>query len=243
MNLKLLAISFIVAILSGFVHGAIGLGYGMIAMALLTTVMPYSDSAAIVSCALLVVVGNVAWSLRKNICWKLVIGPSIAMLIGKIWGMVLLMHLKSDVLRIALGSFLILYAASQLFDKFRLKIRGTGSQGLIFCFLGGLLGGVFNVSGPAAVIYFQAVCPNDTKMYAACLNFTFFPAAIVGVILHALYGNFSLPVVYACCITVIGVLAAATAGVAIFKRINAKHMKKLTHIYIGIMGAIICMCG
>lgn len=236
----MLLIAFGVALLAGFIHGSIGLGYGMIAMALLTLFLPYTDSAAIVSFALLLVVSQISWSMRKNIDWKLVTGPSIALSVGKVMGIILLMHLQSDVLRIALGVFLIVYSGSQLYEKRRLQIRGTPAMGLFFCFLGGLFGGVFNVSGPAASIYYQAVCGDDTKKYAACLNFTFLPSAVIGICMHIWYGNFNRNVGYACIATFFGVLIATSAGVAILKRLNAAKMRKLTYIYVGLMGIAIC---
>lgn len=243
MEIKILVVSFCVAMLSGFIHGSLGLGYGMIAMTLLTLVMPYTDSAALVSFALLVVVCQICWSMRRDIDWKLVAGPSIALTIGKVLGIVLLMQLHSDVLRISLGVFLLIYSGSQLMEKHSFHIKGTPVQGLLFSFFGGLFGGVFNVSGPAASIYYQATCGNDTRKYAACLNFTFVPSAFVGVAMHAWYGNFNRTVGYACVVTTIGALMASTLGVSVLKRINALKMRKLTYLYIGIMGIAICFSG
>lgn len=243
MNVELLVFNFSVAGVSGFVHGALGLGYGMIAMALLTLVMPYSSGAAIVSWALLLVSCQISWSIRKSIKWGLVIIPCLTMTVGKILGVILLMNLESNILRVALGVFLASYSAIQLAGKDKVCIRGTTAQGAWLCLLGGLFGGVFNVSGPAAAIYYQSVCRDDTKEYAACLNFTFVPAAIIGVIMHIFYGNYTVNVGYACIATAIGVLIFTAAGIAVLKKIDAKRMRKYTYIYIGIMGIMICLFG
>lgn len=241
MNAELLFFNFAVAGISGFIHGSLGLGYGMIAMALLTLIMPYSSGAAIVSWALLIVSCQISWSMRKDIKWNVVLIPSLVMAAGKILGIVLLMQFQSDVLRVALGVFLMFYSILQLAGKDKVSIRGTTLQGAWLCFLGGMLGGVFNVAGPAAAIYYQAVCGNNTKEYAACLNFTFVPAAVTGVAVHAFYGNYMIQVIYESIVTTLGVLIFTAAGIAVLKKIDAQRMKKYTYIYIGVMGLAICL--
>lgn len=243
MEIKILLVALGTAMLSGFIHGFVGLGYGMIAMAILTLVMPYTDSAAIVAFALLIVVSEISWSMRKYIDWKLVVGPSISMTVGKALGIMLMMQLQSNILRIALGIFLIVYSGSQLLKVKNLQICPTRTAGLICGFLGGLLGGVFNVAGPAASIYYQPACGDDTKKYAACLNFTFVPSAVIGVIMHICYGNFRTEVAGAYVATLLGVLITTNLGVSALKRLNAAKLRKLTYAYVGLMGIVICFSG
>lgn len=243
MDIKTILIPFGVAVIAGFIHGAIGLGYGMIAMALLTSCMSYTQGAALVSFTLLMVVFQISWSLRAYIDWKLVAGPSVCMVAGKATGIVLLMQLQSEVLKTALGIFLIVYSGSQLLNVRSFRVPGTTVAGLICGFIGGLFGGVFNVSGPAASIYYQEVCGSDTKKYASCMNFTFLPAAIAGMIMHIWYGNFKKEIFGACIATMLGVAIAIRFGVMVLQRIPAERLRKITYGYIGIMGMFMCFAG
>lgn len=243
MEAEVILVCLFASLLAGFVHGALGMGYGMITMATVTLVVPYNNAAAIVAVALLVLVSQVSWQLRKYIDWRGALLPSLALLAGKISGIVLMMHLQSVYLRIAFGVFLIAYSSTQLMNVKALKIKGTPWQALFFCGMGGLFGGVFNVSGPFASIYCQAKYGHDPKAYAANMNLYFVPSALVAVFMHIGYGNFNPSAVVGSGIMAASVLLSAALGVAVLKRLKAKKMYLLSNIYIIIMGIIICIGG
>ncbi len=225
---------------AGFVHGAIGMGYGMIAMAALTLFMPFNTASAIVAVALLLLVCQISIALRKCIDWRGIWGPCLSHLAGKILGIVLMMRLQSGALRIALGVFLVAYSALQLLDVRSLRIKGTALQGLVFCGIGGLFGGIFNVSGPFASIYCQARYAEDPKAYSANMNMSFVPAAFVAVIMHGFYGNFDLTAIGASGATLAGVLAGAALGVSVLKKLSVKTLRRVSYVSIIIMGLVIC---
>lgn len=243
MGTEVILVCLLASLLAGFVHGAIGMGYGMITMATVTMVAPYNTAAAIVSVALLVLVSHVSWSLRDYVDWKGSIIPCAALLAGKICGIVLMMHLQSVYIRVAFGVFLVVYSTTQLMNIKALKIKGTLLQAVFFCGVGGLFGGVFNVSGPFASIYCQAKYGADPKTYAANMNFYFLPSAVAAVIMHAFYGNFDRTAVIGGAIMAAAVLISSTLGVAVLRRLKAKKMYLLSNIYIITMGIIICIGG
>lgn len=243
MDIKIIAVCFIAALIAGFIHGSLGMGFGMIAMATVTSFIPYNNAAAVVSLALLVLCCQMSYSLKEYIDYKECIPPVIAMTVGKIIGLVLMMNLHSNVLRLMLGLFLIIYSLSQLFNIKAMKIKGTLLQGLIFCGLGGFFGGVFNVSGPAAAMYFQAKYSDDPKRYAANMNFIFVPSAIIAPLMHLFYGNYNTSVLVGGVVMIGAVLLATQLGVSVLKKIKAGAMRRLSFIYIIIMGIIICVSG
>ena len=243
MDYKMIAAYFAAALVAGFVNVYLGMGFGMIAMATALLFIPYNNAAAVVSLALLVLCCEMSFSLRQYINFKETIPPAIALTVGKIIGIVLMMNLRSNILRIALGLFLIIYSLSQLLNIKAMKIKGTPLQGLIFCGLGGLFGGVFNVSGPAAAIYCQAKYGNDPKSYAANMNFIFVPSAVIAPLMHLYYGNFNASALIGSAAMVLAVLAATQLGVAVLKKIKSEDMRKISYIYIIIMGALICISG
>lgn len=243
LDMKIIAVCFIAALLAGFIHGSLGMGFGMIAMATVTSFIPYNNASAVVSLALLVLCCQMSFSLREYIDVKVSIPPAIALTAGKIIGIVLMMNLNTSVLRLLLGLFLIIYSASQLLNIKSMKIKGTMLQGLAFCGLGGFFGGVFNVSGPAAAIYFQAKYSDDPKRYAANMNFIFVPSAIIAPLMHVYYGNYNTSVMLGGAGMIAAVLLATQLGVSVLKKIKAGQMRRLSYIYIIIMGIIICISG
>lgn len=232
-----------VAVIAGFIHAALGMGFGMIAMATLTLFIPYNQASAIVSANLLILVIQISVSLRQYIDWKELAYPTLSLLIFKIAGIMLMMKLQSNVLRIALGVFLIAYSSMQLLNARAMQIKGTRTQGIVLCGIGGLFGGIFNVSGPFASIYCQAKYGDDPKKYAANMNMIFVPSAVAAVIMHAWYGNFTLSGYIGSAIMAVGLLVATYFGVGIIKRIDPKRMRSLSYIYIIIMGIVICISG
>lgn len=243
MDYRVMAVCLVTALLAGFLHGTIGMGFGMIAMATVPLFMPYGNAAAVVSVALMVLVCQVSISLRRYIDWRNVLMPSMVLMLGKILGIVLMMHLQTAFLRIALGSFLVLYSAIQLMNIKALRIKGSAAEAAVTCGLGGLFGGVFNVSGPFAAIYCEAKYGHDPKAYAANMNAIFVPSAIIAVIMHLWYGNFNAACIWGSGVMVPGVLAAAAAGVAVLKKIRMQSLYRISYIYIIIMGIIICIGG
>ena len=243
MDYKLIAVCLGAALLAGFVHGALGMGYGMLAMAVTTVFIPYNNAAAIVSVALLILVIQISVSLRDYIRWREILLPAAALLIGKILGIMLMMRMHSAWLRIALGLFLILYSLSQLMRIRKLQISGTMLESVIFCGLGGFFGGMFNVSGPAASIYCQARYGGDPRSYSGNMNTIFLPSAVVAVGMHVHYGNFSPSAIAGSLAMTVGVVVSTAAGVSVLKRIRADNLRKLSYLFIIVMGMIICISG
>lgn len=241
MEINTIAACLAVAFIAGLIHASLGMGYGMIAMATLTLFIPYNQAAAIVSANLLILVIQISISLREYIDWKGIAAPSLSLLAFKIIGIVLMMRLQSNVLRIALGVFLIVYSSMQLFHVKMLQIKGSKTQGIVLCGIGGLFGGVFNVSGPFASIYCQAKYGEDPKKYAANMNAIFVPSAIAAIIMHICYGNFTTEGYIGSAIMIAGILIATYLGVGIIKRINPKRLRALSYLYIIIMGITICI--
>lgn len=238
---KIIAACVAVAFIAGLIHASLGMGYGMIAMATLTAVIPYNQASAIVSANLLILVVQISISLREYIDWKGIAAPTLSLLVFKIIGIVLMMHLQSGILRIALGVFLIAYSTMQLMQVKMLQIKGSRTQGIVLCGLGGLFGGIFNVSGPFASIFCQAKYGEDPKKYAANMNAIFVPSAVAALVMHICYGNFSAEGYIGSAVMTAGILVATYFGVGIIKRINPKRLRVLSYLYIIFMGITICI--
>ena len=156
MFLELLFI-FLVVLAGGFIQGASGFGFGLLAMSFLPLFLSIKESTLIVISLLLIASLNIIFKLYKQIEWKglyLLLGSA---LIGRVLSFfVLTTYGDMEFLKKLLGSFLIAMVIYLLVKK------DSSSQAVIkpsvplmFGFLGGFIGGVFAIGGPFFVFYFM----------------------------------------------------------------------------------------
>jgi|GEM_PF-1029973 len=231
-----LLLVFLIASVSSFIHGYIGFGYSIIAMAVMPMFFSMVTSGAIGTMALLAVCCRIAYSLKSHINWRKIWIPTMFMVIGKILGTFLLMNMVAQVLESILGLILIFYSLNALLFRKSLGIKGTKLQGGLLGFLGGIMGGLYNMSGPAIAVYYMAVCKDDIKEYSACINCSFVPSTIVGMGMHLWYGNYTLPVIQMGLFSMLGVLIGVSAGIHFFQKADVTKVKRITYIFIGSMG-------
>ena len=244
MEMSLTAILLVcgVALLSSFIHGLVGMGYGIFAMGITALFLPYASTAAIVSVQLLLLTAQMAFTFRQHIDWKIVLIPCTVMCLGKVLGVVILMNVSGNLMKFFLGGMLLLLSVNGLYIKNeKLMIKGSKAEAVAFPLVGGLFGGLFNVAGPATALFFQAACKGDTRKYSASMNFSFVPSAAIGVAMHAFYGNFNIPVLQAGVLSLAGVAIGACLGVRIFVKIDAERFTKITFAFIGLVGILICI--
>ena len=75
------------------------------------------------------------------------------------------------------------------------------------------------------------------------MNLSFVPAGIAAVIIHIWYGNFSVSAYIGSGIMVLGALASTALGISVLKKINAEILRRVSYVYIILMGLVICVSG
>ena len=145
---------YVVAVLFAayLVRGLAGFGSGLIAVPLLSLVLPVPLVVPLV--VLLDYVGSASQGLRnvEHFAWpdQLVLIPF--MLVGVGVGLHVLAVLPARTLARALGAFVIVYALYQWLPL--PPLRGSRAFATVCGFFGGLVGTVFGAGGPFYVIYF-----------------------------------------------------------------------------------------
>jgi len=149
MELALVILIMFVAI---FTQTFSGWGLALVAMPLLSLVIGLAPARPLV--ALAAVSAQVAVLLRYRRAmhlqsvWQLLLGALIGIPIG-VYGLI---HIPEHVTMGVLGAVVLAYALYGLF-RFRLPEVRHQSWGYLAGFLGGLLGGAYNTSGPPVVMY------------------------------------------------------------------------------------------
>lgn len=230
----------VIVFISTVIQSATGIGFAIFATATLAFFLDSVTSAALISAAAVVFGTVLSLRLRKHINFAVTVPAMIAMTIARVLGIVLLMHMDAKVSRAILGVILILFAAYFYFLGNKVKIKPTPAKGFALGLLAGLVGGVYNITGPFAAIYFYSAL-EDKYEYAASMNVAFLPSAVVGFVVHCLYGNITAELLPVCAFSCVAILGGAAVGLVILERINKKQLSNLLYMYMALVGCFILL--
>lgn len=210
---------FIVCLLASVLQCITGFGFAIICMPLLLIIFPFKTTAAVVALASLVLNSQVAFSMRKHINFRVVIIPIIASFAGKALGINALMTLNENLLKTMLGITLILITIYFIFYKEKVKVNPTKTNGAIFGFISGVLGGMFNTGGPPMVMYLLFAV-KDKLSYIGSIQFIFAIGNLYSVILHILNGNLNISIVPMSLVGIVTVTIGSYIGCKLVEKIK-----------------------
>lgn len=235
MNLEFLFLA-IVFFVAGIVPELTGFGVASVSMAIIPLILPVTIAIPLVAIISTIATGIVflQTKTRENIKY---VTP---LLIGSFFGIVLGMFflktiIDKDILKTALGIFLISYSVFGMFLK--KYIWPTGKVSGVFVGLaGGFFGASFNIQGPLVGLYSSS---NDsfskTQTKGLIATYMFF-AGFFTVIGHTIsgrvtsdvlvYGLFSLPFL----------LLGLMVGNKIFKKISGEWVKRGIYLFVFFAG-------
>lgn len=171
-DLTILLLVVPVLLFAGWVHGALGLGFPMVAtpliaifidvkIAILITLLP----TATVNVASILSASNVRAVAVK---YRVLV---VASFVGAIVGAFIIAHTDPSPYRLALALLIVLFLLTDRFN-FRLPIKSNTAAMLGFGFVAGLAGGTTNVMVGVLIVYFIAINAQRSEMVPA-LNFCF----------------------------------------------------------------------
>ena len=162
--------------LGGLTKGFVGLGMPLVAVPLLSYLMPVPQALAVMVMPMLltnlyqmVAGGNMVPAFRR--LWPLL----IALAAGIPAGAYLLASLKGSILSLVLGTLVILIGLSGFFQQ-RVLIASKREKwaGPVVGLAAGILGGIAGLFGPLLAIYFLALrLPKDSFIGAVGTSFVF----------------------------------------------------------------------
>lgn len=162
-------------VLGGISKGAIGMGIPLIALPLLSSIMPPATTLAILVVPL--IVANLWQGVRGGFMraifrrfWSLI----LLMPVGMVIGVEFLTSIPESVATALVGAIVILFALSQLFPfQFTVPPRWEAVLTPFFGLFAGLVGGVSGLLGPAYTVYIVALrMPKDEFVATISLIFT-----------------------------------------------------------------------
>ncbi|WP_385941756.1 sulfite exporter TauE/SafE family protein [Thalassorhabdus alkalitolerans] len=232
MGLELLFV-FVIVVIGGFIQGASGFGFGLVAMGFLPLFLTLKESTLIVIALLFVASLSIVRKMYQYIELKgllLIILPAMA---GRVFSFfILTAYGDMDVLKQVLGFFLIGMVIYLLLKK---KASPSAEMKLVtplvLGFLGGFIGGIFAVGGPFFVFYFLMLYQDKYK-YNANLQVTVVITSLFTLLLHGLNGDFDVSLFGYILAGILGVFLGTALGLKWFENLPAAFIKNLAMIMV-----------
>lgn len=228
--LELVPILLATTFVAGIVQGISGFAFAIIFLAVMQSYLPYTELLSVSAILCVIMLSANVLTHRHHIIWRWLPVPIITTFVFTI-GSVYFLNLTADFpyWKKLLGVVFILMSVYLFIWQHRIHIQPTARNAVLFCGLGGILGGLFGVGGPPPVLYFLSIT-DDKEVYISTGQ-TFFlfnmTADLIGRILN---GNVTTVTVQyaACCFWT--VLLGLWIGNKIFGRINAETLKKIVYL-------------
>ena len=238
MSVWALIFLFLFVTAASFTQRVTGFGFGIIVMTVLPYLLPSYGEATALSGLLAVFTALLpAVRMRRLLPWRKLAVILPVFLLVSFFAVRLVTRVDSDLLRHILGGVLV--AVSVYFicvsGRFRLPPRLDVQAGMGA--LSGLMGGLFAMQGPPAVIYFLG-CSDSKEEYIALTQWYFLIGNAAMTIFRAGNGFVTPVVIKSWLLAVPAVLAGLWIGTHIYKRIRLPLLRKVVYAYMAFAGLL-----
>ncbi|MFQ5422119.1 MAG: sulfite exporter TauE/SafE family protein [Anaerolineae bacterium] len=224
----------VIMLFATFVQGAAGFGMALVSMPMLVyflgirTATPLVALIGIATEVVMLVYYREALTLQD--IWRL----SAASLVGIPLGVWLLRRLDADVVTAVLGVILIIYALYSL-GGLHLPKLANRAWAFAFGFVGGLLSGAYNTSGPPAVVY--ADCRRwPPAQFKSNLQGYFLLNSLMAIAVHGLSGNLTTAVWHNFWLGLPTAVLGLALGVRLDNHINPARFRQMVLVLLVVLG-------
>ena len=215
-----------------------GFGFGIFIMMLLPFIMPSFAEATALSGLLAIFTALVpAVRMVRQVPWRKLIPILLTFIVVSFFAVILVKHIDSRILKKVLGGVLIVISLYFFFLNGKFSLRPSIPIQLTMGGISGIMGGLFAMQGPPAVIYFVG-CTDSKEEYMAITQWYFLIGNTMMTIYRAGNGFVTSFVLESFCIGIAGVLIGLLAGASIFRRINAAHLRHLIYALMFVSGLV-----
>jgi len=232
----------IVIFLASVLQGIFGFAFMLIAMPLVSFILDMRATVPLLA-LLAFSVSLIYWFLvlrlprSEPFYYKKIMPLFAGALLGIPIGVSFLIQFDERLIKLILGSVLILYSIYSLFYK-KIIVRLPDWTGYIFGFLSGLMGGAFNIGGPPVVFYIATKEWSKIEIVSS-LSLFYVAASTLIILFHVLAGNITKSIamtfVSILPVQIIGLLL----GIHIFRRISEEKYKRFLFVLLIVMGIML----
>lgn len=221
---------------AAFVQRVTGFGFGIFIMTVLPYLLPsYGESTTLSGMLSIMTAIPMLGYIWRHIDWKKLILIMIVFLVVS-WTAVQMVAIAGDgFLKRLLGAVLIFAAAWFYFLNDKIHVPSTMPVQLCMGTLSGLMGGLFGMQGPPAVLYFLSTSKNKDE-YMALAQAYFLIGNVMMTIYRARCGYLTRAVGIGWCCGVVAVILGVLLGAVVFRRISSLTLKKIVYAYMAFSG-------
>lgn len=230
---------FLLAFVASLTQRISGFGFGIMMMTVLPFLMPeYKEATALCGLLAFVNAAVTAVKMRKSVAWKKLIPILITFTVVSFFAIIWLKRVDSLSLRHGLGIVMVVVSIYLAFvsGKFRMKpsIPVQASMGT----LSGVMGGLFAMQGPPAVVYFIS-CADSKEEYIALTQWYFMIGNLLMSIFRASHGFVTRSVGCLWLICIPAVLGGLVIGRLIYGKISIQTIRITVYAYMAVCGIVL----
>ena len=223
---------------AAFVQRVTGFGFGIFIMTVLPHIMPsYGEATALSGLLALITSSITAAGCFRNVPWKKMAIIMVIFLLISFFSVKTVSHIDSGILRKILGITLILISLYFFFANGRIRLRPTPGTQLAMGSVSGIMGGLFAMQGPPAVIYFIS-CSNTKEEYIALTQWYFVIGNLMMTFFRAGNGFVTASVGKSLLIAIPAAFAGLFIGKKVYERMPVEAIRKAVYGFIAIAGII-----
>jgi hypothetical protein len=182
-----------IIVLAFLIRGVAGFGSGLVAIPLLALMFPLSIVVPVVGLLDYLAASGHGFKHRKSISWRCIFPLLPFTLAGIVVALYLFRTVDADMLRKALGLFLLLFAGYTLLNRAQ-GMQGSRYWAIPGGFFGGFISALFGTGGPFYVIYLRLM-NLDKQVFRATAAAIFLIDGSSRIIGYFVSGFYSLQVI------------------------------------------------
>lgn len=231
-------IIFLFAVGAAFVQRVSGFGFGIFIMTVLPYLMPSYGECTTLSGLLAGVTSlYIAIKMHRYLNWSKLWPILLTFIIISFFAVQFVATAGDTLLKRILGVVLIAASIYFFFISEKIHVRPTWPIQIGMGTISGIMGGLFGMQGPPAVLYFLACSPTKEE-YMALAQSYFLIGNCMMTIFRAHNGFLTSAVGIAWCYGIVGVLIGTTLGGIVFKHMNIRTLRKVVYAYMAISGLV-----
>lgn len=223
---------------AAFIQRVSGFGFGIFIMTMLPFLMPSYGEATTLSGLLASVTSTLIISrMWRHIKWRTLLPILITFLIVSYFAVEFVAYAHEQFLKKILGAMLIIASIYFFFFSKKIHLRPTLPVQISMGTLSGLMGGLFGMQGPPAVLYFLTSSKTKEE-YIALAQSYFLIGNICMTVFRARNGFLTYHVISFWAIGLGAVLIGTWIGSKTFERLSAERLRKIVYSYMAISGLL-----
>lgn len=237
-ELSNIIILFLFTLLASGVQRVTGFGFGIIVMTMFPYLLPsYGEATALSGLLALVTAMLPAIRTVKYVPWKKLLPILFTFLVVSFFAVHIVTKVDGGNLKHILGLVLILISLYFFFLSERIHIRPTMPLQVGLGTLSGMMGGMFSMQGPPAIIYFMSAASGKME-YIALTQWYFFSGNLMMSLFRARAGLVTPEVLEGWLVGVPAVLAGLWIGARLFDKIRIEALRKIVYAFLGLSGVV-----